>query len=225
MSKTLNELKALQKEYYEAIDEAFQAKTPLGEEYFEIMRQHLFERYLTEHKQLIANAKIPDKNKDFEIKIKSDVLTPHQRGILKLFKNKTKKLKLREISAECRSEHELLTARIENLEEEFPPKKKRRLIKALKIKVGSIFKHRGKVVARTTTPKPAETELQEIIRKADETDPADVFYENNEQTTSSELAENVTPAAHSDETSPKRKRKSATSSKQIQGQLTIKDLS
>ncbi len=115
--EVLEELKALQKKYFAAIDEAFQAKCVLGEKIFETMRNDLFYRYEIERDQLKEVAKIPDKNLDFETGLKIYELTPHRRGFLWLFKNEARKLKEREVSADDRIELDRRTSDVETLEE------------------------------------------------------------------------------------------------------------
>lgn len=117
MRNILNELEALQKRYFNAIDEAYQARSVLGETIFETMRQDLFNRYKIERNQLIETAKIPDRNKNFEIRLQINELTPRQIGPFWLRKNEAKRLKIRETAAEDRSELELRIAAVEALEQ------------------------------------------------------------------------------------------------------------
>lgn len=152
MRNILNELQALQRKYFAAIDEAFQAKDPLGDVYFQKMRDHLFRRYEIEYKQLMESARIPDKNTDFETKLEIYELTPHRRGFLWLKNNLTKKLKIREMTVQTHSEHELLTARIEELEEQFPDKKLKKKLK-----------------------RRAKKQLKDALRRADDAEPTEVF--------------------------------------------------
>ena len=111
------QLEELQKHYFLAIDEAFKAKTVLGEANFEEMRQDLMNRYRIERDQLKEQAKIPDKNINFETTLKIYELTPHRRGFLWIFKNEARKLKEREVSAENRMELDARTDDVEQLEE------------------------------------------------------------------------------------------------------------
>lgn len=111
------QLEELQKNYYLAIDEAFKAKTVLGEKIFEEMRQDLYDRYVIEREQLKKSAKILDKNIDYAIDLKIYELTPHNRGFLWLFKNEAKKLKIREVDVDNRIELDGRTADVEALEE------------------------------------------------------------------------------------------------------------
>ncbi len=101
------QLEELQKYYYIAIDEAFNAKTVLGETIFEEMRQD----------QLKKKAKILDKNIEFETNLKIYELTPHRRGFLWILKNEARKLKEREVNVDDRIELDTRTANVEMLEE------------------------------------------------------------------------------------------------------------
>lgn len=111
------QLEELQKKYYLAIDEAFQAKTVLGEKYFEEMRDDLIERYRIERDQLKEKAKIPDKNINFETKLKIYELTPHRCGFLWIFKNEARKLKERETTVDDRQELDERWSDLEKREE------------------------------------------------------------------------------------------------------------
>lgn len=111
------QLEELQKYYYIAIDEAFKAKTVLGETIFEEMRQDLFDRYKIERDQLKEKAKILDKNIKFETNLKIYELTPHRCGFLWILKNEARKLKEREVAVDDRIELDTRTANVEMLEE------------------------------------------------------------------------------------------------------------
>ncbi len=117
----LEQLKALQKEYFVAIDEAYQARTVLGDQIFETMRWDLFQRYLIERDQLKYKAKIPDKNIDFETKLKIRDLTPHRCGFLWLMKNEARTLKERETNVDVRIELDARTSNVEMLEDKIYP--------------------------------------------------------------------------------------------------------
>lgn len=159
------QLEELQKHYFSAIDEAFKAKTVLGEANFEEMRQDLMSRYRIERDQLKEKAKIPDKNINFETNLKIYELTPHRCGFLWIFKNEARKLKEREVSAEDRIELDARTDDVEQLEEkvydtpEAPeePQKKLSFLKRL-------FKKRAIV-----------EQLENTLQAADEAAPAEVF--------------------------------------------------
>lgn len=160
------QLEDLQKHYFLAIDEAFKAKTVLGEANFEEMRQDLMSRYRIERDQLKEKAKIPDKNINFETNLKIYELTPHRCGFLWIFKNEARKLKEREVSAEDRIELDARTDDVEQLEEkvydtpeppEEEPQKKLSFLKRL-------FKKREIV-----------EQLENTLQAADEAAPAEVF--------------------------------------------------
>lgn len=168
MSKILNNLKDLQKEFYAAIDEAFKAKIVLGEEKFEIMRQDLFDRYIIEREQLKKTATITDKNINFEINLKIDELTPHKCGFLRLMDNEAKKLKTRETRVENRLELDGRTANVEMLEEKIfsepeNPKRDSKIIALIK----KLFKHKITVQSEA---EPQETSSEPIppVNKATE---------------------------------------------------------
>ncbi|MDE7439921.1 MAG: hypothetical protein K2N23_05405 [Clostridia bacterium] len=159
------QLEELQKKYYLAIDEAFKAKTVLGETIFEEMRQDLFDRYRIERDQLKEKAKIPDKNINFETKLKIYELTPHRRGFLWLLKNEARKLKEREVNADDRMELDARTDDVEQLEEKIygspePPEEQPKKLSFLK----RLFK-RCNVLEQ----------IKNTIQAADETAPADVI--------------------------------------------------
>lgn len=159
------QLEELQKYYYLAIDEAFKAKTVLGEAYFEEMRRDLMDRYRIERDQLKEKAKIPDKNINFETKLKINELTPHRRGLFWIFKNEARKLKEREVSADDRIELDARTDNVEQLEEKIygvpePPEEQPKKLSFLK----RLFKRRETL-----------EQLEGAIQAADEAAPAEVF--------------------------------------------------
>lgn len=168
MSKILNNLKDLQKEFYAAIDEAFKAKIVLGEEKFEIMRQDLFDRYIIEREQLKKTATITDKNINFEINLKIDELTPHKCGFLRLMDNEAKKLKTRETRVENRLELDGRTANVEMLEEKIfsEPEKPKRDSKIIAL-IKKLFKHKANAQSEA---EPQETSSEPIppVNKATE---------------------------------------------------------
>ncbi len=147
------QLEELQKYYYIAIDEAFNAKTVLGETIFEEMRQDLFDRYKIERDQLKKKAKILDKNIEFEINLKIYELTPHRRGFLWILKNEARKLKEREVNVDDRIELDTRTANVEMLEEKIYAEAEPLFEKPSLFR--RIFK-RNKATAETTTAPQAD---------------------------------------------------------------------
>lgn len=117
MSKIREELEQLQKHYFVALDEITKAKECLTDEIREGMQNDLYKRYRIECDQLIEQAKIEDKNINFETALKISMLTPHRRGFLWLFNNYAKKLKIREATADADSELQLREIAVERLEE------------------------------------------------------------------------------------------------------------
>lgn len=147
------QLEELQKYYYIAIDEAFKAKTVLGETIFEEMRQDLFDRYKIERDQLKKKAKILDKNIEFETNLKIYELTPHRRGFLWILKNEARKLKEREVNVDDRIELDTRTANVEMLEEKIYAEDEPLFEEPSLFR--RIFK-RNKATAETTTAPPAD---------------------------------------------------------------------
>lgn len=162
------QLEELQKKYFIAIDEAFKAKTVLGEAIFEEMRQDLFNRYKIEREQLNKQATIPDKNIDFETKLKIYELTPHNRGFLWIFKNEARKLKEREVDIDDRIELDARTDAVEQSEEKIygAPEELEEQPKKLSL-FKRLFKHRKQI--------HAAEELEATLQAADKAEPADVI--------------------------------------------------
>ncbi len=117
MSKTREQLEELQKKYFAALDEITKAKECLTDEIRQGMQADLYKRYRVEYLQLMEQAKIEDKNIDFDTALKIYMLTPHRRGFLWLFNNEAKLLKIREATAECDSTLQLRELAVEQLEE------------------------------------------------------------------------------------------------------------